>query len=87
LQARGPKLSQEGFDTGEAFGPDHVEPTLSVLAHVDEPGPAQNSEMLRDGLLRDVKALGDLIDRSWLVAHKRQDRAPARLSQSGQSGS
>src|SRR6476646_4605490 len=42
--------------------------------------------MLRDRLLSDVEVLGDLVDRTWLVAHQPQNRASAWLGEGLERG-
>src|SRR5262249_11304607 len=42
---------------------------------------AQDLQVLRDRLLRDLEVGGDLVDRARLLAHEQQDRPSTRLAQ------
>lgn len=48
---------------------------------LDETGVVQDAQVVGDGLLGDVEAFGDLVDRARAVADELQDRSPPRLGE------
>ena len=86
LKLRGPELGQEVPQRVEPFGPHHIEALLAVWADSDQPGVLEHLQMLGDRLLSDVEVLGDLVDRTWLVAHQPQNRASAWLGEGLERG-
>src|SRR6266700_3629047 len=72
---------QEVVEHGEAVGPDDVQAPLPLFPHSDEAGVLEHLQVLRDGLLGDVKMGGDLADRTRLIAYESEHLLPSRLGQ------
>lgn len=51
---------------------------------LDKSGVVQNVQVLGDGLLGHIKALGDLVNRARAIANELEDRSSARLGESRQ---
>lgn len=64
------QVSAAGYD---AVLVQRIKSLLAILAHIDQSRLAQNSEMMRDGGLRDVRLLNDLVDRERSAAAQTHD--------------
>lgn len=64
--------------------PDHVKPLLTPLAHIDQPRPFENLQMLGYSLLGDVEVGGNLSHRARFMTHQPEHCLSARLSQCSQ---
>ena len=64
------QVSAAGYDT---ILVQRIKSLLAFLAHIDQSRLAQNGEMMRDGGLRDVRLLDDLVDRERGAATQTHD--------------
>src|SRR5262249_61927034 len=80
LERGRPELIEKLADGSESFRADGVEAALALRPDGDEAGLAQDLQVLRDRLLRDLEVGGGLVDRARLLAHEQQDRPSTRLA-------
>jgi hypothetical protein len=77
-----PAIRREpGVKLNQRLGPDAIEATLRVGAHLDQTSLLQHPEMLRDCRLTEAKLVNELPHRSLPIPENTQNRLPIRLAQ------
>ncbi len=66
---------------GDALLVQFVEGLLALLADLDQPGFAQDGQVMRDRRLGDVQPLDDLVDREPIAAAEFHDLLPGLIGQ------
>src|SRR4029453_15280837 len=65
----------------ERRGAQRTELLTAFLALLDQAGPFEVSQVLRDGLLRDAERLRELVDRGCTFAQPLENHSPRRIGQ------
>ena len=86
FEARGPQLGEQLADRLEPLGAYRIQAPLTLRADGHEACILEHLQVLGDGLLADVEARGDLVDRVRVVADEHEDRYSARLGERSQRG-
>jgi len=79
-----PVACEPGVELPERLRTELVDPLLAGRACLDDPGVAENAEVLRDLGLTHPEPLDDLPHREWLEAKELDDLQPVRFRESAQ---